>query len=137
MRSEILKDRKILIVEDDLSSRLYLNKVLERAGAEILNAGDGKEAVKMACEINDIDLILMDIQLPVMDGYLAAKEIRKSGRQIKIVAQTAYGLSSDMEEILDSGFDDYVIKPIYADHLIKKLTELFLSEQATQDKLKA
>lgn len=124
MKSEDLKNKKILIVEDDLSSRLYLNKILERAGAEVINAGDGEEAVKMASEIDGLDMILMDIQLPLMDGYAAAREIRKSGRKIKIVAQTAYGLSSDMEELLDSGFDDFVIKPIYAEQLIKKLTSL-------------
>jgi CheY-like chemotaxis protein len=67
MENEFLKGKKILIVEDDLSSRLYLNKILERAGVNILNAGDGQEAVKLALDNPDIDIILMDIQLPVMD----------------------------------------------------------------------
>jgi CheY-like chemotaxis protein len=116
-----LKGKKILVVEDDLSSSLYLNKILERAGAVILNAGDGVEAISITEENADIDVILMDIQLPVMDGYTSAKKIRELGRNIRIIAQTAYGISEDMESIIASGFDDYILKPIYADQLIEKL----------------
>ena len=122
MNSEVLKGRKILVVEDDLSSRLYLNKILERAGASILNAGDGAEALKICEENDDIEIVLMDIQLPVMDGYESAKKIRELGRPLKIIAQTAYGVTGDMENIITSGFDDYILKPIYADQLIEKLT---------------
>jgi CheY-like chemotaxis protein len=121
MNSEVLKGKKILIVEDDLSSRLYLNKILERTGAVILNSGDGKEAVEIVSSEGDIKVVLMDIQLPVMDGYTAAKKIREMGLDIKIIAQTAYGLSGDMENMLTSGFDDFIIKPIYSSQLIEKL----------------
>jgi CheY-like chemotaxis protein len=125
MENTTLKNRKILIVEDDLSSRLYLNKILEKTGATLLNAGDGKEAVEMMYNNPDIDIILMDIQLPVMDGYAAAAKIREIGKNTILVAQTAYGLSDDMEKILASGFDDYVIKPIMSDQLIEKLSGYF------------
>ena len=125
MVTETLKGKKILIVEDDLSSRLYLNKILERAGADLLNAGDGVEAISVTEKNPDIDVILMDIQLPVMDGYTAAKKIREIGRDIKIVAQTAYGMSDDMEAIIELGFDDYILKPIYAEQLIDKLASYF------------
>lgn len=125
MVTKTLKGKKILIVEDDLSSRLYLNKILERAGADLLNAGDGVEAISITEKNPDIDIILMDIQLPLMDGYTAAKKIRELGRDIKIVAQTAYGMSDDMETIIDSGFDDYILKPIYADQLVDKLASYF------------
>ena len=74
---KFLKGKKILIVEDDLSSRLYLNKILEKAGVVILNAGDGQEAVNTAINNPDIDIILMDIQLPVLDGYSALIKIRE------------------------------------------------------------
>ena len=120
-----LKGRKILVVEDDLSSRLYLNKILERAGADLLNAVDGVEAIRVTEDNPDIDIILMDIQLPVMDGYTSAKKIREMGRNIKIVAQTAYGISGDMENMIASGFDDYILKPIYAGQLIDKLASYF------------
>jgi len=121
MVTDTLKGIKILIVEDDLSSRLYLNKILERAGADLLNAGDGVEAISVVENNNDVDIILMDIQLPVMDGYTAAKKIRELRGDIKIIAQTAYGMSDDMESIIASGFDDYILKPIYAGQLVDKL----------------
>jgi CheY-like chemotaxis protein len=121
MENEFLKGRKILIVEDDLSSRLYLNKILEKAGVIILNAGDGQEAVNMAFNNPDLDIILLDIQLPVLDGYSALIKIREFRKDIIIIAQTAYGLLGDKEKILNSGFNDYVIKPILAQNLIEKL----------------
>ena len=121
MENEFLKGRKILIVEDDLSSRLYLNKILEKAGVIILNAGDGQEAVNIAFNNPDLDIILLDIQLPVLDGYSALIKIREFRKDVIIIAQTAYGLLGDKEKILDSGFNDYVIKPILAQNLIDKL----------------
>jgi CheY-like chemotaxis protein len=121
MENEFLKGRKILIVEDDLSSRLYLNKILEKAGVIIMNAGDGQEAVNVALNNSDIDIILMDIQLPVMDGYSALSKIREVKKDMVIIAQTAYGLLGDKEKILNSGFNDYVIKPILSQNLIDKL----------------
>ncbi len=125
MADEILKGKKILIVEDDLSSRLYLNKILEKTGAVLLNAGDGKEALDAAVADPDIEIILMDIQLPVMDGYVASKKIKEIRSNIKIIAQTAYGLSGDTENLIASGFDDYIIKPIYSGQLIEKLSSYF------------
>lgn len=125
MESELLKGKKILIVEDDLSSRLYLNKVLEKTGAVLLNAGDGQQAFEIASANPDLDIILMDIQLPVIDGYSAAEKIRKLGIKAIILAQTAYGLTSDQENLIKAGFNDYFIKPIYKDKLIEKLSGFF------------
>ena len=121
MTNDLLKGKKILIVEDDLSSRLYLNKILEKTEVIALNAGDGQEALDMAVENPDIDVILMDIQLPVMDGYTTARKIREFRKEIIIIAQTAYGLMDEKEKIMDSGFDDYLIKPIIYQVLIDKL----------------
>jgi CheY-like chemotaxis protein len=122
MENAILSGKKILIVEDDLSSRLYLNKILEKTGAVLFNAADGREAVDIALSDSGIDIILMDIQLPVMDGYTSAKKIREARQDIKILAQTAYSMAGDMENIISSGFDDYLTKPIYSDVLIEKLS---------------
>ena len=121
MENDFLKGRTILIVEDDLSSRLYLNKILEKVGVVILNAGDGQEAVTIALNNPDIEIILMDIQLPVMDGYTALIKIREVRKDIIIIAQTAYGLLGDKEKILNSGFNDCIIKPILSKNLIEKL----------------
>jgi len=125
MGNDILRGKKILIVEDDLSSRLYLNKILEKTGAILINAGDGMEAFEIAVSDSEIEIILMDIQLPVMDGYTSSKKIKEIRKDIRIIAQTAYGLSGDMENILASGFDDYIIKPIYSGQLIEKLSSYY------------
>jgi len=121
MENEFLSGKTILVVEDDLSSRLYLNKILEKAGVKIINAGDGLEAVNFVAGNPDIDLILMDIQLPVMDGYSALAKIREVRKNVVVIAQTAYGLLGDKEKILSSGFNDYIIKPILSQTLIEKL----------------
>ena len=121
MENEFLKGKKILIVEDDQSSRLYLNKILEKAGVVIMNAGDGQEAVDTAINNPDIDIVLMDLQLPVLDGYSALIKIREVRKDMVVIAQTAYGLLGDKEKILNAGFNDYIIKPILSQNLIDKL----------------
>jgi len=122
MDSELFRGRKILIVEDDFSSKLYLNKILEKTSAVILNAGDGKEAFDLVMSDPGIELVLMDIQLPSLDGYTCTKMLRESGKSLVIIAQTAYGLTGDKEKMLTSGFDDYLIKPISQGTLIEKLS---------------
>jgi CheY-like chemotaxis protein len=123
-----MKKKKILIVEDDYSSKLYLNKVLERIGATLLNASDGKEALDIYNANPDIDIILMDIQLPVLDGYTCTKMIRESGRGVVIIAQTAYGLSDDRDRMISSGFNDFLIKPISQKLLIDKISFYLLNK---------
>ncbi|NSW94095.1 MAG: response regulator [Bacteroidales bacterium] len=129
MENEFLKGRKILVVEDDLSSRLYLNKILEKTGAVLLNASDGKEAVETVSSDPEIDIILMDIQLPVIDGYQSAALIRKIRKNMIIVAQTAYSLMGDREKILASGFDDYIVKPIFPNQLVEKLVNILINNK--------
>jgi CheY-like chemotaxis protein len=126
MEKNKLTGRGILIVEDDFSSRLYLNKILEKSGAAIFNASDGREAYDVVMNNPSIELVLMDIQLPVLDGYTCTKMLRESGRKLIIIAQTAYGLTGDKEKMASSGFDDYLIKPISQTQLMEKLNS-FLS----------
>ena len=121
MATESLKGIKILIVEDDLSSKLYLNKILEKTEVMVLNAGEGQEAIDIAYDNPDIDIVLMDIQLPDMDGYTATAKIREFRKNIIIIAQTAYGLIDEKEKIMNSGFDDYLIKPIFSNALVEKI----------------
>jgi CheY-like chemotaxis protein len=122
MDAELFRNRKILIVEDDYSSKLYLNKILEKTSAVILNAADGREAFDIVMNDPGIELILMDIQLPLLDGYTCTRMLRDTGRKLVIIAQTAYGLTGDKEKMLISGFDDYLIKPISQAVLIEKLS---------------
>ena len=133
MTDNSLKGKKILIVEDDLSSRLYLNKILERTEVIAFNAGDGQEAIDIAMENPDLDVILMDIQLPVMDGYTTAQKIREFRENIVIIAQTAYGLMDEKEKIMNSGFDDYLIKPIISQVLIEKLKSNIEKKRSLKD----
>lgn len=121
MENEYLKGKKILIVEDDISSRLYLNKILEKTGAVLISACDGREAIEIASNDPGIDIILMDIQLPVIDGYDAARKIRETRKDITIIAQTAYSLLGEREKIMAAGFDEYIVKPIFPQQLIEKL----------------
>jgi CheY-like chemotaxis protein len=129
MTNDSLKGKKILIVEDDLSSRLYLNKIIEKTEAVALNAGDGQEALDIALENPDLAIILMDIQLPVMDGYSTAQKIREFNTDVVIIAQTAYGLMDEKEKIMESGFDDYMIKPIISQNLIEKLKSNLIKKE--------
>jgi len=108
---------KILIVDDDQSSEVLLSIALEEFAKEIVVARNGIEAVEMCRKHTDIDLILMDIQMPEMDGYEATKQIRKFNSQVYIIAQTAYALAGDKEKVLDVGCNDYITKPIKMDEL--------------------
>ena len=121
MEAQILAGKTILIVEDDYSSRLYLNTILEKTGAEIVNAGNGREAFDIVMNNDSVDLVLMDLQLPLMDGFTSTKMIRDTGKTIIIIAQTAYGMTGDREKIMSSGFDDYLIKPISREQLLDKI----------------
>ena len=127
MELDTLKGKKILIVEDDFSSKLYLNKILEKSGAVIFNAADGKEALDTVQKNADIDLILMDIQLPLLDGYACTKILRESGNKMVIIAQTAYALTGDQESMISMGFNDYLIKPISQKQLIDKISSYLLN----------
>ncbi len=107
-----LKKLKILIAEDDEISKLFINKVVQPFSKETLNVSDGEAAVA-ACNNNpDIDLVLMDIKMPIMDGYYATNEIRQFNKKVIIIAQSAYGLSSDIRKAIYVGCNDHISKPI-------------------------
>jgi len=112
-------NKKILIVEDDDISNEFFEEVLKPTKVKLLFAKEGKTAIQMCKDNPDIDIILMDIQLPVMDGQEAADEIRKINRDIIMIAQTAYAMSDDREKYLSSGFDDYISKPITPSRLLE------------------
>ena len=113
-----LKPTKILIVEDDFASYHYLTKVLKNKKYELLYAENGLQAIKLISNIHDIDLVLMDIKMPVMDGLKATIEIKKIKPDLPIIAQTAYAFREEKKEFLMSGFTDYISKPIKYDALI-------------------
>ncbi len=113
----IFKPLKILIAEDDEVSALFITTVLEKISREILYAETGVEAIDVCRNNPDIDLVLMDIKMPVLNGYEAVKQIRNFNKEVIIFAQTAYALSGDREKAIMAGCNDYISKPILNDKL--------------------
>jgi PAS domain S-box-containing protein len=120
-----LKKIKILIAEDDQISKLFINKAVQPFGKEILNVDNGADAVEACHNNQDIDLVLMDIKMPIMDGYEASQNIRQFNKDVVIIAQTAYGLNGDREKSLDAGFNDYIRKPVNKTELESLLQKYF------------
>jgi CheY-like chemotaxis protein len=110
---------KILVAEDEDSNFRYVEKLLSKAGYELLRANNGYEAVEYARIYDDIDLILMDIKMPVKNGVEATREIKLFKPQIPIIATTAFAIPGDREVFIKAGCDDYIPKPIKAAALIE------------------
>jgi CheY-like chemotaxis protein len=117
--------KKVLLVEDHKYSLLVLKKMLEQSGIFVVPVENGKEAVNVFQDNTDIDLVFMDIKMPIMDGYAAMREIKKLNSNVKIIAETAYASDGDEATILNAGFDGYISKPITKTNL-EKILERFL-----------
>jgi PAS domain S-box-containing protein len=115
------KNKNILIVEDDELSFEYLKELLKETQANILHAKDGQSAIDYCKRDNSIDLVLMDIQLPGIDGNTATQKIREFDQEIPVIAQTAYALEEEKKKILQAGCNDYVSKPINEEKLYEKI----------------
>jgi CheY-like chemotaxis protein len=106
-------NRVVLITEDEEVNFFYLKTLLQKANAKVIRAKNGKEAVDIiAKHKGEIDLILMDLNMPVMDGYEAMRIIKSRHPSIPIIAQTAYTMNNDRHRCLEAGFNDYIAKPI-------------------------
>ena len=113
-----LNNLTILVAEDDDVNFLYIKEIFKGTGAEILHAINGREAVEM-CEKNDrIGIILIDIKMPVMNGYEAIKKIREFRPSLPIIAQTAFALSNEMLRAFNAGSNDYISKPFTREQLL-------------------
>ncbi|MBA4407971.1 MAG: response regulator [Bacteroidota bacterium] len=108
----------ILIAEDVESNFLYLKAVLSKLNATIFWAKNGIEAVNLCHPDNAIDLVLMDLQMPDMNGYEATQALKKKYPELPIIAQTAFAMSDDREKAMDAGCDDYLAKPIKSKDLL-------------------
>ena len=116
---------KILIAEDDEPSQMLLSTIVEAYASEIFIANDGLEAVEIYKNNPDIDLILMDIQMPKINGYEATQQIRQLNKKVIIIAQTAYALSFDRQKGINAGCSDYISKPILKDELTALIRKYF------------
>ena len=124
-KTDTTRKLKILIAEDDEVSGMLIDITVKKFGKEILKVRTGVEAVEACRDSPDIDLILMDIRMPEMGGYEAAKQIRKFNKVVVIIAQTAYGLSGDREKSIEAGCNDYISKPINKDELLSLIQKYF------------
>ena len=114
---KLIKKLKILVAEDDEISQDLLSISLQPVSYELQVVTNGVEAVEACRNHPDIDLVLMDIQMPLMDGYKATREIRKFNTEIIIIAQTAFGLKGDQAMAIEAGCNDYISKPINSKQL--------------------
>jgi CheY-like chemotaxis protein len=104
---------KILLIEDNEQNRILMRQILGRQGYDLLEATDGLTGIEMA-RAHRPALILLDIQMPVMNGFMVIRELRNDVelRKIKVIAVTSFAMKGDREKALQAGFDEYVTKPI-------------------------
>ena len=110
---------KIMIVEDEKATDVYLSIVVKDISKDILHAKTGAEALELFRDNQNIDLVLMDIKMPDMDGYEVTRKIREFNKDVIIIAQTAYALGGDREKAIQSGCNDHITKPIEKNDLMK------------------
>ena len=110
----------ILVAEDEDLNYKVLNTCLTRTNAHIIRAKDGASAIEI-CRNQKVDLVLMDIQLPGLDGYTATQEIKKMNNRTPVIAQTSFAMTGEKEKCLQAGCDDFVSKPLNIDVLLKKI----------------
>jgi CheY-like chemotaxis protein len=120
-----IRKLKVLVADDDEASDLLITLVLKKYSSEILHAATGIECLEACRNHPDIDLVLMDIKMPVMDGYQAAGKIREFNQDVIIIAQTAFALSGDRDNALAAGCDDYLSKPIDQPEMMEIISRFF------------
>ena len=116
-------DKLILIVEDIEANHMFIAAALKRTNAQLLWAKDGMQAVEMCKDYESIDLVLMDIRLPKLDGYEATRQIKEFRPTLPIIAQTAYVMSNEKGKVLQAGCDDLITKPIRLNVLISTVAK--------------
>ena len=120
-----IKKLKILIAEDDETSEMLLSILTKDYSRELLQTSNALEAIEICHNNPDIDLILMDINMPEIGGYEATRQIRQFNQEVIIIAQTAYGLFGDREKSIQAGCDDYISKPVKSEDLKALIMKYF------------
>ena len=121
-----LSGRRILVVEDNAINQEVAQGVLEECGLEVVIAGDGRQALEILSRDTAFDVVLMDVQMPVMDGYSASRAIRAQATMahLPIVALTAHAISAERQRCLEAGMNEFVTKPIAPNHLREVLQRI-------------
>lgn len=116
------KGKKILVAEDDSSNYSLISEVLKHTNVELIRARDGKETIQLFDEHREsIDLVLMDIRMPEMDGYQCTRYIKEKDPEMPVIAQTAYAMSGERDQSMEAGCDDYISKPLQVRSLIETI----------------
>jgi CheY-like chemotaxis protein/signal transduction histidine kinase/CHASE3 domain sensor protein len=117
---EVLKNRKVLIVDDDMRNIYSLTNALEEEGLQCITAENGRDGVRLLMEHPDVDIVLMDVMMPEMDGYEATREIRsmEDFAKLPVIALTAKAMKGDREKCLEAGMSDYIAKPVNIEQLL-------------------
>jgi CheY-like chemotaxis protein len=117
---EVLRGRKVLVVDDDARNIFALTSVLENQEMDVVSATNGRQAIEILQNSSDVSLVLMDIMMPEMDGYETMRKIRNipDFRTLPILALTAKAMKGDREKCLDAGASDYIAKPVNTDQLV-------------------
>ena len=125
-----MTNSRILVVEDNRDNMTLITDILESLNYSVVAAYDGQQGVLLA-QSEHPNLILMDLSLPLMDGWTATREIKKNAnlKNIPIIALTAHAMSGDRERALEAGCDDYVSKPINVPDLLVKITTLLAANK--------
>ncbi|MFV5685035.1 response regulator [Flavobacterium sp. GB2R13] len=128
-KEAIFHSKKILLVDDDMRNVFALSKILQERGMEVIKSENGKNALEMLNVHSDIDMVLMDIMMPEMDGYEAMKRIRSQikFRNLPVIALTAKAMKDDKQKCIDAGANDYITKPIDVERLLS-LMRVWLSK---------
>ena len=126
METKTWPGKKVLIVEDDKFGFEFIRISLRDKGLKILHSTDGEEALNIFNENPDLDLILLDIQIPTIDGFTVCKMIRNKDRDIPIIVQTAYVLNDEQSRCEEAGCNAYLSKPLNMEKLLK-LMDQYLS----------
>jgi CheY-like chemotaxis protein len=119
----IMTDRKVLVVDDDVRNIFALSSVLESFDMQVLHAENGREGIKLLSRTPDVDVVLLDIMMPEMDGYETLRAIRaiEGFESLPIIALTAKAMKADREKCIQAGASDYISKPLDVDQLLSLL----------------
>ncbi len=120
VKSDILESKKVLVVDDDVRNLFAMTAVFERSKIEVITAESGREAIEILNKDKNIDIVLMDIMMPEMDGYETIQMIRKEAKHksLPIIAVTAKAMIGDRQKCIASGASDYITKPVKTDQLL-------------------
>ena len=119
------KDKTILVVEDEETNFIFFEEALRKTNAKLLRANSGEKAIDI-CNKKNVDMVLMDIKMPELDGYATTKKIKALKKNIPVIAQTAYAIEGEKERSFKAGCDDYIAKPIRPKELLGMINKYFV-----------